>query len=216
MNDFIQLPLALSYRKAFGRADFVVAPCNREAVSWIDKWPKWPFPAVLIYGEKGSGKTHLASIFSDYKIEARDLTDDFMPFFQKKIVVENLNELASETALFHLFNFVRDLGGSLLLTSENRPDFSLPDLRSRMLSVPKAIISMPDEQFVATFLDHAFRERHILVDEPVISYAVTHMARSFRAIQDLIQRADSLSLATGRKITIPIIKEVLEQEVSCD
>ena len=103
MSGFVQLHLALSYRKAFGREDFVVAPCNQEAVSWIDKWPNWPVPCVLIYGEKGSGKTHLASIFSEYRIDAAELTDDFMPYFQKKIVVENLDCLASEEALFHLF-----------------------------------------------------------------------------------------------------------------
>ena len=131
MTDFIQLPLALSYRKAFGRSDFIVAPCNREAVSWVDRWPAWPFPAILIYGEPGAGKTHLASIFSDYHIEASDLTDDFMPYFQKKIVVENLENLKSEEALFHLFNFIRDLGGSLLLTAQTVPTFRLPDLPLR-------------------------------------------------------------------------------------
>ncbi len=211
MRELIQLPLALSYRKAFGREDFMVAPCNREAVSWIDKFPNWPVPAVLIYGETGSGKTHLARIFSEYKMEARDLTDDFMPFFQKKIVVENLEELASEVALFHLFNFVRDLGGFLLLTAKYIPTFHLPDLRSRMMTVPKAAISMPDERFVFEVLQKAFEERHIWVDEAVISYAVRHMARSFREIQDVIQTADALSLAEGRRITIPVMRETLEQ-----
>ncbi len=211
MTDFVQLPLALSYRKAFGRADFIVAPCNREAVSWVDKWPAWPFPAVLIYGEKGSGKTHLAGIFSDTRIEAKDLTDTFMPYFQKKIVIENLEQLHSETALFHLFNFIRDLGGSILMTAEKVPEFHLPDLRSRMMAVPKAVISMPDEKFVGDVLRHAFQERHILVDESVLIYATTHMDRSFQTIQQVIETADALSLAEGRKITIPVIKETLNK-----
>lgn len=189
----------------------MVAPCNWEAVSWVDKWPSWPAPAVLIYGESGSGKTHLAQIFSEYKIEARDLTDEFMPFFQKKIVVENLEELGSEEALFHLFNFVRDLGGSLLLTAREVPVFRLPDLRSRMMTVPKAAIAMPDERFVFDVLQRAFADRHILVDASVISYAVRHMARSFREIQNVIRTADELSLAEGRRITIPVMRETLEQ-----
>ena len=211
MMDFVQLPLALSYRKAFGRSDFIVAPCNREAVSWIDRWPSWPFPAVLIYGEKGSGKSHLAGIFSEYRIEASELTDDFYPYFQKKIVVENLENLNSEISLFHLFNFIRDLGGSLLMTANQVPDFRLPDLRSRMMAVPKAAIGLPDEKFVAEVLKRAFQERHILVEESVLSYAVTHMARSFKMIQDVIQTADELSLSEGRKITIPVIKETLKR-----
>ncbi len=218
MSGFIQLPLALSYRKAFGREDFIVAPCNQEAVSWIDKWPNWPVPVALIYGSKGSGKTHLASIFSEYKIEARDLTDDFMPYFQKKIVVENLEQLASEEALFHLFNFVRDLGGYLLLTAEKVPEFHLNDLKTRIQSVPKAVIGLPDEGFIKNVLGQAFAERQIVVEESVLTFAVSHMPRSFGAIQNLIQKADALSLASGRKITIPVIKETLSQmgEVNAD
>jgi len=209
MRDFVQLPLAFSYRKAFGRGDFIVAPCNREAVSWVDKWPAWPTPAVLICGEKGSGKTHLGSIFSEYKIEAADLTDDFMPFFQKKIVVENLENLASEEALFHLLNFVRDLGGYLLLTATQVPDFKLKDLKTRIQALPKAIIGLPDEAFIRDVLAQIFSARQVAVDETVLSYAVTHMPRSFGAIQNLIQTADELSLAQGCKITIPVIKETL-------
>jgi len=211
MTGFVQLPLSLSYRKAFGRSDFIVAPCNQEAVSWVDKWPAWPFSAVLIYGEKGAGKTHLASIFSEYHVEAADLTDDFTPYFQKKIVVENLEQLKSEEALFHLFNFIRDLGGSLLLTAEKIPTFHLPDLQSRIQAVPKAAISMPDEQLIFKVLKQAFEIRNILVDDSVLTYAVHRMNRSFRDAQLVIQKADERSLAEGRRITIPVIKEIIEQ-----
>ena len=211
MSDFKQLPLSLSYRKAFGRTDFIVAPCNLEAVSWVDKWPKWPLPAVLIYGEHGAGKTHLGSIFSEHKINAFDLTDDFLPFFQKKIVVEDLENLKSEVALFHLFNFIRDLGGSLLLTAKTIPQFNLPDLQSRIQAIPKAPITIPDENFVFQFLQHAFKERQILVDDSVLNYAVRHIERSFNVIQRVIQTADALSLSENRKITIPVMKATLEQ-----
>ncbi|MDY6408186.1 MAG: DNA replication protein [Pseudomonadota bacterium] len=209
MTDFVQLPLMLSYRKDLERGDFVVAPCNREAVSWIDKWPNWPVPCVLIYGEKGSGKTHLASIFSEYRIEAESLTDQFMPYFQKKIVVENVENVASEEALFHLINFMRDLGGYLLLTARQVPNFQLTDLKTRIQAIPKAAIGLPDEAFIKQVLVQIFSDRQIVVDDAVLDYAVMHMPRSFKAVQDLIQTADALSLAQGRKITIPVIKETL-------
>ena len=211
MTDSTQLPLTLTYRKAFGRSDFIVAPCNREAVGWIDRWPDWPGPAVLILGESGAGKTHLASIFSEYHLDAADLTDDFMPYFQRKIVVENLERLASETALFHLFNFIRDLGGSLLMTARALPDFTLKDLKTRIQAVPKAVITMPDETVLRDVLKRTMAERQIFVDEAVLNYALTHMPRSFQSVQELIRRADLMSLAQGRKITVPVIREVLNE-----
>ncbi len=211
MTGFVQLPLSLPYRKAFGREDFLVAPSNREAVSWVDKWPNWPYPAVLIYGEKGSGKTHLASIFSEYHIEAKDLTSGFLPYFQKKVVVENLDELANERALFHLFNFMAEMGGYLLLTARRPPQFLLPDLKSRMLAVPKAAILMPDEHLVRSFFEKAFHERHVLVEPNVLDFAVRHVARSFPIIHQVIRLADEKALAGNRKITIPIIKEAVAE-----
>lgn len=211
MTDFVQLPLSLPYRKAFGREDFLVAPSNYEAVSWVDKWPNWPYPAVLIYGEKGSGKTHLASIFSEYHIEAKDLTSGFLPYFQKKVVVENLDELANERALFHLFNFMAEMGGYLLLTARRPPQFLLPDLKSRMMAVPKAPILMPDEHLVRAFFEKAFQERQVRVDASVVDFAVRHVARSFPMIHQVIHLADEKALANTGKITISIMKEALAE-----
>ena len=78
-----QLSLNLSYRTAYGREAFWVAPCNNEAVAWIDRYPDWPVPAVFIYGPAGSGKTHLVHLFTDSVFDGRLLTSDFRSPFQK-------------------------------------------------------------------------------------------------------------------------------------
>ena len=97
-----QLSLNLPYRTAYGREAFWVAPCNAQAVAWIDRYPNWSVPAVFIYGPAGSGKTHLVHLFTEEVIDGRTLTSDFRPPFQKKIAVENVYKLASEEALLHL------------------------------------------------------------------------------------------------------------------
>ena len=58
-----QLPLGLPQRPALGMEDFLVADCNRAAVAWIDRWPEWPGPLVVLYGPEGCGKTHLAHVW---------------------------------------------------------------------------------------------------------------------------------------------------------
>ena len=45
MAESEQLLLALPFREADGRDDFLVAPCNAAAVAWVDQWPDWPAPA---------------------------------------------------------------------------------------------------------------------------------------------------------------------------
>ena len=206
-----QLAFDLAYRTAYGREKFWVAPCNQEAITWIDRYPDWPTHALLIYGASGSGKTHLATLFSDTIVQAHDLTQDFKPQFQKKMVVENLQDLVDEEALFHLFNFVQEMGGDLLLTSRIIPQFNLPDLQSRMNMIPNAEIMMPDESVIRAVAHKAFEDRHILVDEAVLDYLSTHLTRSFSLLQQVVERADKLSLEAGRKITIPIVKQVMQE-----
>ena len=206
-----QLAFDLAYRTAYGREKFWVAPCNQEAITWIDRYPDWPTHALLIYGPSGSGKTHLAALFSDAVVQARDLNLDFKPQFQKKMVVENLQDLADEEALLHLFNFVQEMGGDLLLTSRLMPQFKLPDLQSRMNMIAKAEIMMPDESVVRAVAHKAFEDRHILVDGVVLDYLSNHLTRSFSLLQKVVERADKFSLEAGRKITIPIIKQVIQE-----
>ena len=206
-----QLSLDLPYRTAYGRENFWVAPCNNQAVAWIDKYPDWPVPAVFILGPAGSGKTHLVHLFTENVIDGKTLTSDFRPPFQKKIAVENVDKLASEEALLHLFNFIKELGGNLLLTARTMPRFSLPDLQSRMALVPKIEIEMPDEQVIQMVAKKAFEDRHILVEENVLSYLSTHLTRSFPLVHRVVELADKKSLSAGRKITIPILKQVIDE-----
>ena len=109
-----QLAFSLTYRPAFGRCDFLVASCNREAVAWIDKYPCWSTNALVIIGEKGSGKSHLASIFSQTQINAIDLTlDGALSETATKVVVEDIDLLRNEEALFHLYNNLMARNGAL-------------------------------------------------------------------------------------------------------
>ncbi len=211
-----QLTLSLPYRTVYGREAFWVSQCNEEAIAWIDKYPDWPQHAVWIIGPQGSGKTHLVNLFSDTVIEAKNLTGYFRPPFQKKMVVENLQDLPDEEALLHLFNFVRELGGDLLLTSRYVPDFTLPDLVSRLNMIPKAEITLPDEMLMRQVAKKAFKDRHILVEESVLDYLSLHLTRSFPLLQRVVAQADKLALESGRKITIPVIRQVIQEEQKGD
>ena len=205
-----QLALEFPCRPAFGRANFWVAPCNQEAIAWIDKYPAWPMHALLIYGTAGSGKTHLAAIFSAERIEAKDLTEDFIPH-NEKIVVENLETLQNEKALFHLFNRINEQEGGLLLTARAVPHFDLPDLQSRISMIPKAEILMPDEETIASVCAKMFADKQAIVDSAVLTYIATRTPRSFDIVQKVVNRVDELSLAEGRRITIYLVKVALEE-----
>ena len=52
-----QLVLDLQPHTAFGREDFLAAPCNEAALAWIEQWPDWPAGGVALWGPPGSGKS---------------------------------------------------------------------------------------------------------------------------------------------------------------
>jgi chromosomal replication initiation ATPase DnaA len=220
-----QLAFDLGHRPALGRADFLIAPCNADAVAWIDRWPDWPAPALIIHGPASGGKSHLAAVWaarSDaLRIPAEKLsTGDARTLFESAphLVFDHLDpwigDARAETALFHIYNLAKEHGRSLLVTMRTPPaqhDFALPDLASRLRAAPAAPIQAPDDTLLASLLVKLFADRQLQVNVDVIQYILPRMERSFAAAHDIVARADALALAEKRNIAVPLIRDILSR-----
>ena len=126
MNSVSQLALDFDFRPAFSGEDFLVAPPNEEAVGWIDQWPGWPGPALVIFGPRGSGKTHLAQVFRTatqaIMVSTADLHESQPPNYLGEApaaVLENAEAVLGEgleEAVLHLYNHIQETGRHLMLT----------------------------------------------------------------------------------------------------
>jgi len=219
-----QLILDLGLRPALGRADFLVSACNADAAAWIDRWPDWPEPlrGLALVGPPGCGKTHLAAVWrraSDaVALEAAALTVDGVPAAlgdATHALVDDLTELRSAQALLHLYNTVAERRGSVLILSRVAParlDFGLPDLASRLATLPVAAVGGPDEALLAGVLAKHFADRQVAVREDVVAFLVTRMERSFEAAHRLADRVDRLALAEGRRVDRSLAKRALAED----
>ena len=217
-----QLTLALGHRSAFGLEDFLVAPSNEEAVNWLDKYPDWSFFALAIYGEESCGKSHLAHVFKTKAgkntsiIQSTELVLDAVPKLLKQsenIAVEVSEEPIDEEALFHLFNAIKENGGVLLLTARKPParwNVKLPDLRSRLSTIPIVEIYPPDDALISAVLVKLFSDRQIRVGKEVISFLLRNMERSFATAKMIVEKSDALALSSKKKITVHLVREVLK------
>ena len=222
MNATEQLTLPFEHRPSLSGEDFLVAPCNAEAVAWIDKWPEWPSPLLILHGAPACGKTHLSQVFMEWTngrlLDATTLRilDPVTLFEQSRAcVVEDLDVLSDtirEETLFHLYNAAMQGNGTIMMTARipaKEWSFTLPDLRSRLLAAPSVEIGVPDDDLVAAVLVKLFADRQLTVDVAVISYVVTHMERSFEAVRRLVDAVDAKALQDHRRITVPLVKEVM-------
>lgn len=221
-----QLVLDLGHRSALGRSDFLVSACNADAAAWIDRWPDWPAPlrGLAIVGPAGCGKTHLGAVWrrasGAVDLAAADLTVDGVPDALGDAVhaaVDDLTALAAPQALLHLYNTVAERGGSVLILSRTAPariETGLPDLASRLATLPVASVGAPDEALLAGILAKHFADRQIVVREEVVAYLVTRMERSFATADRLAERLDRLALAEGRKVDRALAKRALVEDES--
>ncbi|MBO7332744.1 MAG: hypothetical protein J6U64_03675 [Alphaproteobacteria bacterium] len=206
-----QLILPFAPRLNFKAEDFFVSPCNQEAFLLVQNDTKWPIKMLCLYGEKGSGKTHLAHLFSDNIIKAKDLTLADIPLFKFRTVLEDIDETKDETILFHAFNYAKENGLCLLMTARQQPLFKLPDLKSRIASVVSVKIHAPDDDLIRSILCKLFSDRQIAVEADVIGYLLTHMERTYETLRLVVEKVDKLSFEKKKKITIPLLKEALSE-----
>jgi chromosomal replication initiation ATPase DnaA len=86
----------------------------------------------------------------------------------------------------------------------------LADLRSRLNTATPVGIPAPDDVLIAGVLAKLLLDRGLAVANEVISYALPRMERSFAAARTLVADVDATALGSRRKVTIPLLREVLE------
>lgn len=216
-----QLTLDLKHRPAFGRDDFLVAPCNEAAIALVDRWPEWPTPVAVVFGEEGCGKSHLAAVWQSISgavsISGEALGESAV--LQAVgghgcFVIDDADRVRDEKAFFHLYNLCRENRGSLLLTGRDAPSrwpLALPDLRSRIALAPAVEIGAPDDATLSAILVKLFSDRQLHVPSEVVGYLVARMERSFRSALTIVEAMDRDALAQRRRLSVPLARDVLEK-----
>jgi len=215
-----QLPLDLGFRPAFGRADFLVAPCNEAAIAWLDRWPHWPGPALALWGPERSGKTHLMEVWRARSgallIDPRMLTPAALPEqlgAARSVAVDDADR-ADEEALLHLHNLLAERQGHLLLVAREPParwGIALADLRSRLLAAPAVAIAPPDDALLGAVLVKLFADRQLTISDAVIPFLLVQLERSFAAAEAAVAALDTASLVERQAITVPLARRVLNR-----
>lgn len=225
-----QLVLDLTTPPAHSRADFLPAPANADALTVLDAPQDWPQGRMLLVGPEGSGKTHMAAFWAAENGARRVSSSGLRPEAADHLVAEGGalvvedadragRAAGAEQALFHLWNLCLPRNCLLLLTARTAPrdwGLVLPDLRSRMESMPQVRLRAPDESLLAAVLVKLFADRQQAVSAGLIDWLVLRMDRDLGLARRLVAAIDRAALADKRPISRRIAAGLLDKLMAAD
>ena len=225
-----QIPLQLEPRRDSRFEDFVSGP-NHAVVEALKHMPAEPGSSIFLFGDEGSGKTHLLNALCyetrerqgrAFYLTLKRLPKEAIASLQgleklDLVCVDDLHVIAGdeawEEALFHCFNRIREANGRLLVSSRKRLsalDLGLPDLASRLawgLRLP--LLPLADNDKLAVIDLHS-NVLGLSLPEDVQQYLLKHHDRSMTALIQTVENLHQAALTNKRRITVPLAREVLK------
>jgi DnaA family protein len=211
--------------------NFVVGP-NAEVVAALTRFAAGVAAetGMLLWGAPATGKTHLLhaavcavrarSNAATLVAHPADLVtaDAVMLATQRLVAVDAVDDAPAQAQakLFTLYNAIRANGGHLLAASR-LPLMSLPireDVRTRLgWGLVYEVLPLADADKPAALVDYA-RRRGFSLSPDVIRYLLAHGRRDMTALCATLAALDRHSLATKRPITVPLLRDWLQREMS--
>lgn len=186
---------------------------------------------IYLYGPGGLGRSHLLQACC-HEAEAlhqgsvyvpladwRYLSPDIFEGLESRRVVcmDDIHRIAGqavwEEAFFHVFNRIRDAGGTLVISAGAVPTalgLGLPDLVSRLAGgMIFQLQLLSDDEKLEMLMMRAER-RGMVLSYDAGRFMLTHCPRHLSTLCAALDALDRASLAAQRRLTIPFIKSVLE------
>ena len=230
-----QLALNLRLRDASSFENYLVAR-NREAVERLQRAvqglgsaPQAPASWLYLWGEPGTGKTHLLEA-ACRAAQERGQSPLYVPLAEKAdfttalledieqvplVCVDDVDAIAGdatwEAALFALYERLRAHGGMLVLAARSSPaaiGLGLADLATRLAAgLVYQLQPLTDAEKIAALRLRAQR-RGLEMTEEVANYLLTRFPRDTPSLFALLDKLDTATLAAQRRLTIPFLRSL--------
>lgn len=228
MKSSEQMIFDLSQPGKNGLENFFISSSNKLVVDTIKNWKIWPEKRLILLGESGSGKSHLVDFWakesSGLKIPIFDLCvrDVIELSHRKALIIENVDEIKSyapaakeriEEKFFHLINATVQASCYLMITTSSPVsswNIQLPDLISRLNSMPIVELLPPDDQLLMAVLLKQFDDRQLTVSPEFIAFVSKRINRTYESISKFVDAIDQIALKQKKDITIPVARKIIE------
>ena len=182
-----------------------------------------------LWGAAASGKTHLLQAVceraGDRSVyvplsELADAGPDLIDGLESRelVCIDDLHRVAGraawERALFKLYNDLIASGGQLVVAATMAPrecPVQLPDLASRLSALPTYTVQSLADTDRAKALQLRATHRGLELPDETASYLITRSRRDMASLYKLLDTLDQEALRAQRRLTVPFVREVLQQ-----
>lgn len=182
-----------------------------------------------LWGAKATGKTHLLqavcekagdrSVYLPLKMLAEagpGILDGLAT--RELLCIDDVDQVSGaqdwDVGFFNLFNEMQETGGQLIVAARAAPrecGFALADLTSRMSRLPVFQLQALDEQQRAAALQLRARHRGLELPDETAAYLLKRSRRDMASLYELLDKLDLEALRAQRRLTIPFVRDVLQQ-----
>jgi len=228
-----QLPLHFEFRANQTFDDFFPG-ANHEIITHLQQCiAGLGEQQIFLWGKSGQGKTHLLQACC-HRAQNQNLSSFYFDLSQAGlpdpsllngldeydvVCFDNIERIAGnaawELAFFNFFNQHRDRGHKLIVSASSAPNeiaIQLPDLKTRLnWGLSLKIQPLTDSDRIAALIFKADQMGFEIAPQAG-RFLLTHYDRDLASLWALLEKLDRASLAAKRKLTLPFLKQILNED----
>jgi chromosomal replication initiation ATPase DnaA len=213
-----QLNLPFPAAQFYAAADFMPGSCNAAALAWLEQPRAWPALRLAVYGEAGTGKTHLLHYFVAQHggafVPAASVRQVAPLLDAAALAIDDADSVIDDVALLHLLNAAAEHGVPVLLAARMAPfhwDCALPDLVSRLRATPSVALLPPEDDMLRALLRKLLADRQMAVPPRVQEFLLARLPRTGGALRAAVALLDGYSMASGGAVTHAVVQRVVAE-----
>ena len=203
---------------------------NKENLNLVNDLKEQEAGDIIIQANTNLGKSHLLQSVCNYYNEigkssfylpiktALDYEPSVLDSIHEidLICIDDIDFLAKndnwERAIFNLINQCQQSTSRIIFSlsgSIDRAGFNLPDLISRLNKLLKYNVANLENEDIEGAISLIIEHNSINIGDKEINYILNHAKRDIAYLKQILFKLDEYSLSTKKKITIPLIKEII-------
>jgi len=203
---------------------------NKENLNLVNDLKDQEAGDIIIQASSNSGKSHLLQSLCNFYNEigktsfylpiktALDYDSSVLDSINKidLVCIDDIDFVVKndewERAIFNLINQCQQSNSRIIFSVADSIDiagFNLSDLLSRLKKLLKYNVANLDDEDIKAALNLIIEHNSINIGDKEVNYILNHAKRDIAYIKQILFKLDEYSLSTKKKITIPLIKEII-------